>query len=237
MSFGVNESHFPRFVVREKGVENLGEWTDGAGTAFAVKSYEGYTSVYVGTAPLPVQILRLLAERAGVRMWSSMNDIVYATEDAVMIVATEKGARTLTLPKPMVSMDGGSPSAGAQSPDGYRRRRDFSERTGIVTAGISQPPPFRQHEVEFVAEPLRLSHQLHFSYRDDNDPLHALVPVRVLSLRFLLNTSPDRRRSSMLRRADQTGTPAPWRGRFRQSCVPAMQCVPCVPAPVNCRTR
>jgi hypothetical protein len=44
-------------------------------------------------------------------MWSSLNDIVYATEDAVMIVATEKGARTLTLPKPMVSMDGGSASA------------------------------------------------------------------------------------------------------------------------------
>ncbi len=110
MSFGVNESHYPRFAVREKGVESLGEWSDGVGTAFAVKSYEGYTSVYVGTAPLPVQILRLLAERAGVRMWSSMNDIIYATEDAVMIVATQKGARTLTLPKPMSSMDGGSPS-------------------------------------------------------------------------------------------------------------------------------
>jgi len=111
MSFGVNESHFPRFVVKETGVEALGEWTDGAGTAFAVKEYEGYTSVYAGTAPIPAKILRLLAERAGVTMWSSMNDIIYATEDAVMIVATEKGARTLTLPKSMVSMDGGGPSA------------------------------------------------------------------------------------------------------------------------------
>jgi hypothetical protein len=80
------------------------------GTAFAAKAHEGYTSVYVGTAPLPVQILRPLAERAGVRMWSSMNDIIYATEDAVMIVATQKGERTLTLPKPMSSMDGGPPS-------------------------------------------------------------------------------------------------------------------------------
>jgi len=110
MSFGVNESHYPRFVVKEKGVEILGEWSDGVGTAFAVKAHEGYTSVYVGTAPLPVQLLRLLAERAGVRMWSSMNDIIYATEDAAMIVATQSGARTLTLPKPMISMDGGSPS-------------------------------------------------------------------------------------------------------------------------------
>lgn len=110
MSFGVNEHHFPRFVVKDADVEKLGEWTDGAGTAFAVKEYEGFVSVYVGTAPVPVRILRLLAQRAGVRIWSSRNDIIYATRDAVMIVATEQGSRTITLPRPMASIDGGSAS-------------------------------------------------------------------------------------------------------------------------------
>jgi hypothetical protein len=110
MSFGVNESHFPRFAVKSEGVESLGEWTDGAGTAFAEKEHEGYRSVYVGTAPVPVQILRILAEQSGVKMWSSKHDIIYATQDAVMIVATSSGPRTLTLAKPMVRMDGGAPA-------------------------------------------------------------------------------------------------------------------------------
>jgi hypothetical protein len=106
-SFGVSEDHFPRFVVKDRDVELLGEWTDGVGPAFAVREYEGHTSVYVGSAPVPAEILRLLAQRAGVTMWSSRNDIVYATEDAAMIVATDAGKRTFTLPKPMASMEGG----------------------------------------------------------------------------------------------------------------------------------
>ena len=105
--FGVNENHFPRFVPDTTGVEVLGEWEDGVGPGFAVKEYEGHTSVYVGTAPLPASVLRLLAKRAGVRMWSSREDIVFATRDAALIVATEKGNRSLTLPTPMAPAEGG----------------------------------------------------------------------------------------------------------------------------------
>jgi hypothetical protein len=106
-SFGVNEDHFPRFVVRDGEV--LGEWADGKGPAFASKTYEGHTSVYVGSAPLPVEILRILAGRAGVRLWSDRADIISATRGAAMIVATDKGRRTLTLPRPMAPTVGGVP--------------------------------------------------------------------------------------------------------------------------------
>ena len=109
--FGVDESHAPRFAVRDSGVEILGEWSDGIGVAFARKTYEGYTSIYAGSAPLPTPILRNLARQAGVRLWSSSMDIVRATHDAAMIVATESGKRTFTLPRPMAPLDGGTASA------------------------------------------------------------------------------------------------------------------------------
>jgi ABC-type enterochelin transport system ATPase subunit len=62
--------------------------------------------VYVGAAPLPAEILRWLALRAGAELWSTQPDIVMATQEAAMIVATSEGERTFTLPKPMAVFDG-----------------------------------------------------------------------------------------------------------------------------------
>ena len=107
--FGVKEHHFPRFIVRDKHAEVLGEWQDGLGPAFARTEHDGFTSVYVGTAPLPVRILRALALKAGVPLWSTRHDIVTATHDAAMLVATDAGQRTLTLPRPMRRSAGGDP--------------------------------------------------------------------------------------------------------------------------------
>ena len=110
LRFGVNASHHPRFAIADKTFENLGLWQDIDEVAFAMKEHDGYRSVYVGTAPLPAPILRWLAKVAEVPLWSSQPDIVRATEDAVQIVATDKGDRKLTLHKPMASIDGGGPS-------------------------------------------------------------------------------------------------------------------------------
>jgi hypothetical protein len=109
--FGVDELHHPRFAVRGDGYEPLGEWSDGQGVAFARTSYEGHTSVYVGTAPVPARVLRVLAQDAGVRLWSSTTDIIRATHDAAALVATTTGARTLTLPHAMAPVKGGIASA------------------------------------------------------------------------------------------------------------------------------
>ncbi len=67
---------------------------------------EGWNSVYVGSAPLPAEILRWLAKRAGAELWSTKHDIVMATHEAAMIVATSEGERTFTLPKPMAALEG-----------------------------------------------------------------------------------------------------------------------------------
>jgi len=108
MKFGVNKPQYPRFSVTDKNVEVFGHWTDRKEVAFAMKEFDGWKSIYLGAAPLPIEILRWLAEQADVRIWCSKPDIVYATLDAVMIVATEKGERELKFTEPMLSTEGGN---------------------------------------------------------------------------------------------------------------------------------
>ncbi len=105
--FGVKKHYFPRFSVIDKKSMALGYWDDRDEVAFARKEFEGSNSIYVGTAPFPVEILRWLAVNAGVDLWSTQSDIINATRDAVSMVATESGERVLRLPKPMASVSGG----------------------------------------------------------------------------------------------------------------------------------
>ena len=109
--FGLSASHGPRFIVTSPDCEVLGRWIDGGDPAFARKKMAGWTSVYLGAAPAPVEVLRALASAAGVRLWSSQPDIVRATEDAVMLVATSPGERVLTLARPMQDARGGPAAA------------------------------------------------------------------------------------------------------------------------------
>jgi hypothetical protein len=55
-----------------------------------------------------VKILCALAGKAGVPLWSTRHDIVTATHDAAMLVATDDGQRTVTLPRPMRRSSGGA---------------------------------------------------------------------------------------------------------------------------------
>jgi len=107
LQFGVNSRKWPRFAVTDEESRPLGYWADTGEVAFATKEHDGYTSVYVGSAPLPQQLLRWLAGLAGADLWSSEPDIVRATRDAAIIVATTDGRRTLRLPTPMALVDGG----------------------------------------------------------------------------------------------------------------------------------
>jgi hypothetical protein len=100
--FGVKKPQWPRFsVVPDKDVEVLGRWADTGEVAFARKKCDGWTSIYVGAAPLPTVLLRSIAREAGCRFWSTEHDLVSATEDTTMIVATTEGKRTVSLHKSM----------------------------------------------------------------------------------------------------------------------------------------
>jgi len=99
--FGVDESQSPRFSVSDGDVEVLGTWVDTCEIAFARRLVNGYQSVYVGSAPLPPNILRRLARDSSASLWSDSDDIVMGTEDTAMLVATSARRRELTLHKPM----------------------------------------------------------------------------------------------------------------------------------------
>jgi hypothetical protein len=103
--FGVIQNQSPRFVVKDNNSNILGLWTDVKEVAFAVKKVDGWNSVYLGSAPLPVEVLRWLVNFSGAKLWSNQPDIVRASEDAAMIVATSEGERKLSLPKSMKSIN------------------------------------------------------------------------------------------------------------------------------------
>ena len=107
LRFGVKKHYYPRFSIVDKDCRALGYWTDGNEVAFAWKELDGWNSVYIGAAPIPVEILRWLARKAQADLWSTQPDIIKATRDAAMIVATQEGKRVLRLPKPMACVDGG----------------------------------------------------------------------------------------------------------------------------------
>jgi hypothetical protein len=110
--FGVAKEHFPRFAVTdsEETLHTYGRWTDINEIAFASKEYDGFESVYVGTGPVPVELLRWLAAGAGVRLWSSKPDCIRATRDAVSVMASSDGERQVRFPQPLASSNGGAAS-------------------------------------------------------------------------------------------------------------------------------
>ncbi|QXD15139.1 hypothetical protein GQ464_017300 [Rhodocaloribacter litoris] len=107
--FGVMSPAYyhPRFAVTGDDIEVLGRWTTPRRPALARRVMDGWTSVYAGTAPLPVELLRRLAAEAGAALWTDRPAIVAATRSTAMLVATETGTHTLTLPLPMQPEEGG----------------------------------------------------------------------------------------------------------------------------------
>lgn len=109
--FGVKKPHYPRFAVvrgEDKSIRVHGIWSDNEEIAFASKEHDGFTSYYVGTGPVPVEVLRWIAAKAGVSLWSSKPDNVRATKGAAMVVATDDGERVVRLPQAMALVEGGS---------------------------------------------------------------------------------------------------------------------------------
>jgi hypothetical protein len=105
--FGTRKPQKPRFAVLDGNIQVLGKWIDNGRPAFARAKRNGWTSVYVGSAPITAEILRSLAQEAGVHLWSSRTDIVYASRDAATVIATADGERTITFPRPMRAVEGG----------------------------------------------------------------------------------------------------------------------------------
>ena len=108
IGFDARES--PRLIIADERAEVLGTWSDSGKPAIARKSTDGFTSVYVGSAPIPIRTLRRIASDAGVRLWSSEPDVVLASHDWTMVVATTDGERTIRLHRPLKALTDGTVS-------------------------------------------------------------------------------------------------------------------------------
>lgn len=110
--FGIATTHAPRFAVTDPGATRLGAWQGTDLCAFAVKRLADWTSVYIGVAPVPVKLLRNIAAAAGVHLYSSQPDIVYANASYLVLVANGAGRRTCYLRYPMTRLDNGKNYSG-----------------------------------------------------------------------------------------------------------------------------
>ena len=105
--FGLSGRHSPRFAVVDPAATPLGNWEGTARCAFAARKLPGWTSVYVGAAPMPIGLLRNLAAAAGVHLYSDRPDIVYANASYLALIANGAGRRVCRLNGPMRRVEGG----------------------------------------------------------------------------------------------------------------------------------
>jgi len=97
--------------------------------AFASREHNGFTSYYVGTDAVPVEVLRWIATKAGVRMWSSKPDNVRASKEAAMVVASDSGERVVRFPQALAAVEGGA------SKTEHRLTMEFGEVRVFVRRG------------------------------------------------------------------------------------------------------
>jgi hypothetical protein len=123
----------PRFAVKggeADGAETLGWWAGTEQVAFARRAMDGWTSVYVGTAPLPASVLRRLAADAGAGSWTDRPAVVTASRAGAMVVCTDRegapGPLTVTFPFPVRDEAGGPPRTSYSLPMAFGDVRLFT---------------------------------------------------------------------------------------------------------------
>ena len=95
----------PSFAVDDPKAQTLATYAEGGEPAVASKAMGEGLSVYSGALEVPASMLRDLARKAGVHLYSEQGDIVMAGGGWVVLHATEAGTRTIRLPKAAACRD------------------------------------------------------------------------------------------------------------------------------------
>lgn len=86
------------YAVIDPAAKALAKYSGSGDIAVASKDMGGYTNVYCGVTQLPSDLLRELAQKAGVHIYSDQNDVVMAGNGFVAIAASSAGAKKLYMP-------------------------------------------------------------------------------------------------------------------------------------------
>lgn len=95
----------PAFRVVDPGATLLADYEDGGGAAIAVKSFDGWTSVFSGIPQVESQFLNNLAKMAGAWVVSDPYDAVYASQHYLTVHAIAPGRKQLRLRYPSRVVD------------------------------------------------------------------------------------------------------------------------------------
>jgi hypothetical protein len=88
----------PRIVVDDNDVVVLGRYKDGGKPGFAMKRMEEYKSIFFGSTALTSDVIRALAQDAGVNLYTEKEAVVYANKHFLMVHVNEGGSYKITLP-------------------------------------------------------------------------------------------------------------------------------------------
>jgi hypothetical protein len=103
---GQEEVLNPSYAVSDPQATVLAEYTGSGSASLAVREHpSGWKTVFVGDPHLSMELLRGLFAYAGVHVYDTQDDIVYASEGVLLIHAPTSGQRTLTLPRKALVYD------------------------------------------------------------------------------------------------------------------------------------
>jgi len=88
----------PTLAVADPRAHVLARYASGGQAAIASKGVGDWTSVYCGTLQMPANLLRRVAEQAGVHVYSPGGDVVAAGNGFVSIHASSSGRKVLRMP-------------------------------------------------------------------------------------------------------------------------------------------
>lgn len=91
----------PLFYIQntqEKGMTPLGQLRGTEEIGFAVKTQNGFTSIYTAAPMLQSEIIRNIAKQAGVHVYSDDRDLVYANNRYVSVTSSKAGQRLILFP-------------------------------------------------------------------------------------------------------------------------------------------
>lgn len=154
LQFGPERAVGPIVTVSDKAITRLGANTDNK-TVFSVRRFEEWTSVVVGTAPLPAHLLRNLLRSCNAHLYvDDPNCVVFADSCSVAVATQRGGAMRISLPGQFDVIDGWTGRLFAQNVSEFdteiapgdtaryelKRRGGEAARAAALPADESEPP-------------------------------------------------------------------------------------------------
>jgi hypothetical protein len=97
-TYGTDMKVGPVFYASKDSGEVVGKLTHNDLPGLVVKRFDNWTSVYSAAPCVPAEILRKLADMAGVNLYTGLGDVVYANKSYLSLTVNDGGKRTIHLP-------------------------------------------------------------------------------------------------------------------------------------------